>query len=197
MSAAEKVFSVMLKLFPAEFRNEYGREVMLVFRDYHRDKGANVVSFWSEITWDVLKSAPALRLEVWRARRRANGSGVRMTTTMATLAIVIGAMQVVNATVEGWAGGVVSGAPESFLVGILGIVAGAMLFTAGFALLGRSTRASSLATRAALTCLGVFLFTGFVIPRMSILATLLGTVFPLGLLAFVRIASRGIENRAA
>lgn len=190
MSAAERVFAVMLKAYPPEFRAAYDREMMVVFRDYHRERGANVVRFWSEIVWDVAKSAPALRLEVLRARTRHGQEGVFGTIAMATLAILIGTLEVVNSGVEGWFGVIVNGDAISLLAATLGIIGGALLFTSGIALLRSSARAATLVRRTALGCFGVFVLTAIALPRLSIFATMLGTAFPIALLVFMRM-SRG------
>lgn len=196
MSAAERVFSVLLKAYPVEFRAAYGREMMLVFRDHHREAGTDALRFWSEIAWDVARSAPSLRLDEWRARRAAgyHHTGGIMTTFMAVLAILIGAIEAVNASVEAWSGGIVNHDSSSMLAGVLGAAAGVFLLTSGIALLRRTPGATSYATRVALACLGVFIITGFVVPRMSAFATLLGIAFPIAMLIFVRISSGPVRG---
>ena len=115
-----------------------------------------------------------------------------MKMTMAILAILIGAMEAVNATQEVWVGGVVNrGWP--LLGGTIGIVAGTLLLAAGVAMLRRSPNAAALAQGAAITCLLVFVLTGLVIPQMSYFATILGVGFPIILLIFLR-RTRGRES---
>jgi hypothetical protein len=159
----------------------------MVFRDQRRETGARGVRFWAAIVWDVARSAPALRVEALRAR---GGGGSRTEEgkmkPMAILAVLIGALEIVNAVAEGWAGGVVNHDGYSLAAGVMGAVAGALLVASGTALLRRSTAAAAWARGAASTCLVMFLVIGLMTPRLSILALLLGIGFPLALLLFLR-----------
>ena len=187
MSAADRVYRLLLRAYPAAFRAAYGREMALVFRDRRRAPGARGIRFWTEMVWDVARSAPPLRLEAWRARW-----GVAIQTkggtmkTMAILAVVIGALEALNALAETWAGGV-AGRNASALLGLaLAVVAGAMLLASGIALLRRSRGAAALARGAALACLAVFALIALATPMLSVLATVLGIGFPIALLIFLR-----------
>ncbi|MFI5233925.1 MAG: hypothetical protein ACHQSE_15630, partial [Gemmatimonadales bacterium] len=108
MSPAERAYRLMLRLFPAEFRAEYGREMAQLFNDRRRDAGAHRVQFWAAMIVDTARSAPALRLGKWRAQAGGNFHlEGRTMKTMAILAILIGTLEVVNSAAEAWVGGLV------------------------------------------------------------------------------------------
>ena len=91
MRAAERVYRLLLRAYPAGFRAEYGREMVLVFRDRRRDESARGIRFWSEMIWDVARSAPALRLDAFRIRWEEDiQTGEEKMRTMAILAVLIG-----------------------------------------------------------------------------------------------------------
>lgn len=184
MSPALRVYQLLLRVYPAEFRAEFGGEMLLLFRERRFRDGARGPRFWAAIFWDVARSAPALRLEAWRVRlgnitHTVEGRAMRM--TMAILAIVVGAIEAVNASQEVWLGGAMNrGWP--LIGGTIAVVAGALLLTAGIALVRRSPVSDTLAQGAAITCLLVFILTGVVIPQMSTFATLLGIGYPVVML---------------
>ena len=113
---------------------------------------------------------------------------------MAILAVLIGALELLNALVEGWAGrGNV--ADGSWLVGVtLGVVASALLMGAGIGLLRRGRSAASWARMAAIACLTAFVLIRVVEPWMSIASMILGIGFSIGLALFLFITRlRGPE----
>ena len=59
--SAERVFRLLLRAYPREFRAKYGQEMVLVFRDQCREGDVRSLGFWGRVLWDVLRSAPALR----------------------------------------------------------------------------------------------------------------------------------------
>lgn len=188
-SAAERIYRLLLRAYPAAFRAAYGREMLMLFRDRLREvaDADGGVRFWVEMFWDVARSAPALRLEALRARRDADipTEGGTM-KTMAILAVLIGAFETVNSLAEGWAGGVVNRDAYSLTAGALGAAAGLVLLAAGVAMLLRSRRAATLARGAAVACVAVFAIVAVAAPRLSLLATILGIAFPIALLIFLR-----------
>ncbi|HET7457948.1 MAG TPA: hypothetical protein VFJ74_09850 [Gemmatimonadaceae bacterium] len=193
MSAAERTYRMLLRAYPARFRAAYGREMVLVFRDRQREAGAAGARFWSEMIWDVARSAPALRLDEWRARRgRDIQTGEGRMKTMAILAVLIGAIEAANAASEAWLGGIGNGDPRSLAAGAMAAAAGAVLLASGVAMLRRSARAVALARAAAVACLALFALIGAVAPRMSMFSMLLGVAFPVALLIFLsRTRGRG------
>jgi hypothetical protein len=188
-SAAERIYGLVLRAYPAAFRTAYGREMLMLFRDRRREvaDADGGVRFWVEMLWDVARSAPALRLEALRARRDTDipTEGGTM-KTMAILAVLIGAFEAVNSLAEGWAGGVVNHDAYSLTGGTLGAAAGLALLAAGVAMLLRSRRAAALARGVAVACVAVFAIVAVAAPRLSLLATILGVAFPIALLLFLR-----------
>jgi hypothetical protein len=191
MSPAERVYRLLLLAYPSGFRTEYAQQMTLLFRDRRREVGAMRLSFWAAMAWDVVRSAPALRLEAARARWTTNiqMKGGKM-KTMATLAILIGAIEVLNSLGEAWAGGIVHHGWPSLVGGAVGVLAGALLAASAIALLRRSPGATALATGAAITCLAVFALVALLRPMFSIFSTILGIGFPIVLLLFLRGARR-------
>src|SRR4030095_12249183 len=62
MSKAERFFRVLLLAYPLEFRSEYEREMLTVFRDCYReaeDRGklVGICRLWSRVLFDVVQSA--------------------------------------------------------------------------------------------------------------------------------------------
>ena len=187
MSAAERVYRLLLRAYPPDFRAAYGREMTLLFRDRRRYSGARGARFWVELLWDVARSAPALRADALRARwDRIIQAEEREMRPMAILALLIGAFEAVSAVVEGWAGGVMNHDLYSLMDGVLGTVAGALLVATGVALLRRAPRAAAWAQGAALVCLVLFVVVALVKSRMSVAFTVLGVGFPIVLLLFLR-----------
>ena len=175
MSAHERTYRLLLRAYPEGFRSAYGREMEQVFRDQRREATKCGVRFWAETVWDVVLSAPALRVEATRARWYEDTYPKEgKMKTMASLAMLIGAVVVASALAEGWAGGFVNHDGRSLMAGMLGVVAGALLLAAGIGLLRRAPRAEVRAQGAAIACLGVFALITFAAPRMSVLTTLLG-----------------------
>ena len=185
MSVAVRTYRLMLRAYPAEFRREFEGEMLLLFSDLRRERGSRSVRFWAGQLWDVARSAPALRLDAWMARR-TNHSHHREGTmmTMAILAVLIGAMEAVNAAQEVWFGYAKhDGYP--LMGGTMGVVAGVLLLSAGVAVLRKSDRAANFLRAAAVTCLAVFAFMAVAMPLMSGLATLLGIAFPVAVLLYL------------
>jgi hypothetical protein len=62
MSKAEKLFRVLLLAYPREFRSDYEREMLMVFRDCYRveeDRGklVGIYRLWWRLIFDVVQSA--------------------------------------------------------------------------------------------------------------------------------------------
>jgi hypothetical protein len=188
MSAPDRLYALLLRAYPARFRAAYGREMLLVVREQHRDRTRSVAAFWFELLLDVARSAPPLRLDDVRQRWTANlhlGEGTMK--TMAMLAILVGVLEAAAAMSELWAGGVVNHDTVSAIVSGLAVLAALLLAAAGVMLLRGRPGASAWAQGAAVICLVVFGAVARV--RLSVAATLLGVVFPLVLLVYLRMAS--------
>ncbi len=65
MTFAERVYSILLHLYPASFRREYGEPMRQAFRDQLRDVMGRpqMRHFWLRTIDDLLRSAATLRLE--------------------------------------------------------------------------------------------------------------------------------------
>lgn len=186
MSAAERAYRLLLRAYPAAFRAEFGQDMAMAFRDQRRAYGAGVVRFWTDTLWDVARSAPTLRLEALRVRlTRDTQTGDDKMKPMAILAILVGALEAINAMAEGFAGGLVNRGVASLTALTFAIAAGVLLVIAGFQLLRRSPGAASLARGSAAACLAVFVIISFATPMLSIFSTILGIGFPIALLLFL------------
>lgn len=198
MSAAERTYRLLLRVYPADFHAAYEREMLLAFRAQRHDPRQRGASLWASTLLDIARSAPALHLEslrMQRGRLTQTGEGTLMKMAMGILAAMVGALETTNAFQEVWGAGIVNHDSRSLLAGTIAMVAGMLLVGAGVALLRRSPNAMSLAQGAAITSVAVFAFLGVFVPLLSIFAIVLGTVFPIALLAFVQWNRR--SDRAA
>ncbi|GLC23791.1 hypothetical protein [Roseisolibacter agri] len=197
MSRAERAYRLLLRSYPRAFRAAYDSEMLLLFRDQRRDPAARGFRFWRAILWDVARSAPLLRLEALRARWRAwmdgswdgggahfhpQGGSMRARRATAMLAVLGGVFQLVNTGVDGW-GGRATGLGGDWVLALgLSAVMGALLLSAGVALLRGGPGATRLVRGAALACLALIAVLQVVFPFMSIFSRLLGVAIPVALL---------------
>jgi hypothetical protein len=56
MNLETKIYRALLKLYPREFRQEYGQEMIRVFQESLRSEGSSF-GFWIRVIWDVISSA--------------------------------------------------------------------------------------------------------------------------------------------
>lgn len=67
----QRLFQLMLRAYPREFRLEYGSDMTQLFRDCHRDIQSggliSAIAFWWRMIVDVIRTAP---LERWEALER-------------------------------------------------------------------------------------------------------------------------------
>jgi hypothetical protein len=66
----ERIYSVLLRLYPASFRKRYGREMIQAFDDLRGKRFATRLGFWLFIYADVGRSVVEQRLEAWGGDRR-------------------------------------------------------------------------------------------------------------------------------
>jgi hypothetical protein len=182
MSVAERVYRLLLLTFPPRFRHHYQREMLLFFRDHRRQEHGRGVRFWAALCLDTARSAPGLWREQLTDVITTGGTAMK---AMALLAMLVGALEVVNTGVELNAGGFVSRDLLSQVTLVLVVLAAVLLAACGIVLLRRGQRAIVLARLAGLACLGAFAFLGIARPVLSVFAMLMGIGFPLALLVFL------------
>jgi putative ABC transport system permease protein len=100
MRASSRLYQLLIRLYPAEFRERYGTSLERDFKDEYGDvvdKGAfRVARFWARILWDLCRSVPQqLRREIGQDSRHAlrlwRRRPLHTAFTVAVLAIAIGA----------------------------------------------------------------------------------------------------------
>jgi hypothetical protein len=184
--AAERIYHLLLRAYPPAFRSEYGPEMTQLLRDQRQMGDAGALGFWLAVVWDVAQSAPALRVEAWRARRcdSTRTLGVIM-KLIAMLTVLLGVFGTANAITEG-ATRMRQGLEGTYLTAVvLGVVAGALLLVAGVAGLRGTPSARRTAGHAALASLVIFLLARLVFGWMSVFSQLVGTAMPLAILAML------------
>jgi hypothetical protein len=102
------------------------------------------------------------------------------------LTILIGAVLTAGGAQELIVQGIFNNRRYPLLGGTLGAVAGALLLSAGIALLRESPRATDLIRAAAYVCVPVFVIIGFIWPLAGWPVRIIGIAFPLFLLWYFR-----------
>src|SRR5256885_8084958 len=165
--SAERIYELLLRAYPPDFRAEYGREMVLLFRDQCRERDVRTVGFWAAVIWDVARSAPAVRAEAWctRGSESTQTSEVIMKVA-AMLTVLVGVFGILNAMVE-W-GAALTGAIGGMhaLALVLGVCASALLLGAGAAIL-RGTGGRQAARLALVASPGTVVAARLVVPRVA------------------------------
>lgn len=207
MSAAQRAYRMLLHAYPAEFRARYGGEMTLLFRDQLNARRTSDASsagaharFWVSMVADIVRSAPALRLEAARTRWRAalgrstdGESHIQMTgddmtgkRAVAVLAIMGGTFEIVNAGVDVFGQPVLPRGGGWMLAIALAVLMGVMLAVAGASLLRGGADQLRWTRRVAILCLVLVVSIQLLYPFMSIFSRLLGVVIPIALLLAAR-----------
>jgi hypothetical protein len=182
----DRAYRILMRAYPLAFRQRFAGEMMLAFRDQRRASGRTGLRFWAATIWDITRSASLQRADSWRQSWETSTlTEIRTMKPMAIVAILIGAFEVVNALAEGVTGGLATHDTRSLAAAIVGVVAGALLIGAGTALLRRAPAAEQRARRFAVACIGLLVL-AVLLGRLSIMSIVLGVVFPIGLLVFLR-----------
>lgn len=108
---------------------------------------------------------------------------------IAILTIIIGALLTAGGAQELIFQGILNSQLYPLVGGTLGTVAGALLLSAGIALLRQSPRAIALIRAAALVAVPVFVIIGFIWPLTGWPVKIVGIAFPLFLLIYFRKAA--------
>lgn len=77
--AAERLYALLLRAYPAAFRARFGPEMRQLFRDRRRDaaeRGEGAARFWLGLAADAVRSLPAQHLAALRERRTAPSARV-------------------------------------------------------------------------------------------------------------------------
>ncbi len=99
--SAERLYRLLLRLYPADFRSEYGREMTLLFRDEYRTRDITAIAFWVSMVWDTARSAISMWVDVWLARGKEYTRTLEIIMKLAgTLAVLLGVFGALNALVE-------------------------------------------------------------------------------------------------
>ena len=188
MSAADRAYRILLYAYPRTFRAAYEDEMVLVFHDQRRERGAATARFWVEMVWDVVCSAPALRAEGWRRQWSENSSTLEGSMKIVVmLTVVLGVYGAASSVIEAVAasnGGMLDTA--YLLAVVLGGLAAALLLTAGIAVRRGTPSDRRMATLAAVASLVVVVAARLVHPWMSIFSQLVGIGLPIVLLVALR-----------
>ena len=102
MRWSERLYRSLLRLYPREFRDEYGDEMSLLFRDRASEGSGRL---WLQVLGDLLFHAPT---EHWSTMKQDLRYAIRMllraptftATVIATLALGIGANSVIFSAVD-------------------------------------------------------------------------------------------------
>ena len=181
--SAERMYRLLLRIYPADFRSEYGREMTLLFRDEYRTRDTSASAFWVSMVWDAAHSAMSMWLELWLARGKEYTRTLEVIMKLAgTLAILLGVFGAVNALAEAVAAMRATLEGAHFLAVALGGAAAVLLITAGVALLRSTRSARHTATIALVASLVTILIARLTHPWMSSLSQLIGIGLPVALL---------------
>lgn len=108
MSIHDRVFRALMRLLPAEFRADYGREMESHFRADRRDAvtAAGLARLWASTLVDVFRTAPSEHLDIlgrdlsYAVRMLARRKALALATVL-TLALGIGANTAIFSVVDG------------------------------------------------------------------------------------------------
>jgi putative ABC transport system permease protein len=92
MRARDRLFRAVLRLYPEEFRERFGRDMTDAYRDARRDAAGQgrtgVVSFWLDVAIDAFVRAPGEHMQMMLYDLRYAARGLRRSPLFALVAIV-------------------------------------------------------------------------------------------------------------
>ena len=181
--SAERIYRLLLRAYPFDFRAEYGREMLRLFRDQCREGDVRSLGFWIAVISDVARSAPALWAEAWRARWTENTRTVEATMKLAAMLTVLLAVLVLLGAGGEWAVGSQQAISGAYVLAVaLGVLASVLLLVAGVAILSGTPRARQTARVALVASLASIVAARVLHPWMSIFTQLVGIGLPVALL---------------
>lgn len=195
---AERVYRLLLRAYPPDFRAEYGRDMQLLFRDQCQESDVRTLGFWARVFWDVARSAPALRVEAWRRRASENTQTVEVIMKIAgMLTVLLAGFGIVGAVGEWVAGSKGAMGGGYVLAVILGVLASVLLLGAGVAILLGERWGRQPIRLALFASLAMAVAARLLSPWMSIFSQLVGFGLPVALLIALYWPSKTSTFKAA
>jgi len=196
--SAERIYRLLLRAYPPDFRAEYGREMVLLFRDQCQESDVRTLDFWARVFWDVARSAPALRLEGWRKRGSENTQTVEVIMKIAGMLTVLLAAFVIVGAVGEWVAGSKGAVDGRYVLAVvLGVFASVLLLGAGVAILLGTRWGRQPARIALFASLVSAVAARMLFPWMSIFSQLVGFGLPVALLIALYWPSKTSTFKAA
>ena len=177
--SAERIYRLLLRAYPPEFRAEYGREMELLFRDQCRETDVRSLGFWVRVMADVARSAPVLRVEAWRENIKIIEVIMKVA---AVLTALLALLSILGIGAEWVAGSKQPMTGPWVLAVALGMFASVLLLAAALAILSRAPRSRQIAGLALLAALVMGVAARLLYPWMGIFAQLVGIGLPIVLL---------------
>ena len=109
------LFSLLLRLYPSSFRNEYGDEMRRLFAERRRRAGTALrVALWIEAVRDAFTTAPRVHLDILAQDLRYTRRALARTPSFAAAAILVMALGIGATTNESASSRVSPGSSSRF-----------------------------------------------------------------------------------
>jgi hypothetical protein len=194
LSILVSAYRASLRFYPPEFRQQFATEMAQVFEDQLHEEWdhrrlAGIALVTATAIWEIVSLAVPLQLN-----RRISMHGQ---TAIATLAIVVGALETVGGLQELVYAGIIRSQTYPLIAGTLGAVAGALFLATGIALLVRSRLTGVIAVAAATVSIPVFILIGIVTRIAGWPITAIGILSPPLLLLWTRVQAKSGQSTHA